>query len=217
MSIRDNGAQVEELNYTTVDASTIRIDSWKAATSTATMKAPPAPIASPEPIRVEEGNLLVVDKGVIRRGKTDYLWNEPAFAAKKSRDRSGQVMRKFAQIMEQQRLSLNEQWPLDLKQAIKLSDGELTAEMLVSATNTALPNHYLYVRPSPTGKSTQPLILENPELNKGAGSMVVYCDHHVGWVDGDALWKEATRLAALPKSRKDGIDLSDWTVPTSKP
>lgn len=174
-------------------------------------------MAPPEPIRAEEGNLLVVDKGVIRRGKTDYLWNEPAFAAKKSRDNSGQVMRKFALIMDQQRMSLNEQWPADFKHAIKLSDGELSAEMLVSATNTALPIHYLYVRPSSTGKSTQPMILENPELNKGAGSVVVYCDCHVGWVDGDALWKEATRLAALPKSRKDGIDLSDWTVPTYKP
>lgn len=98
----------------------------------------------------------------------------------------------------------------------KWSDGELVDKIFQSPGHPEIKNPFLYIRPDPRAKATQPILVQDPACNRGKGSVVCYADGHIGFVKGVGLWAEAQRLAALPKAaiKEQGIETSDWTVDT---
>lgn len=108
-------------------------------------------------------------------------------------------------------------YPLNLAELQKWSDGDLTDEMLRCPGRPEIAQPFLYVRPVPSAKAMQPVIVQDPACNRGAGSLVCYADGHIAYIKGaeaQALWVEAKRLAILPQAAlmNGGIKPSDWTT-----
>jgi prepilin-type processing-associated H-X9-DG protein len=110
----------------------------------------------------------------------------------------------------------DESWPADFAELKKWSDGDLDDKLFQCPGHPEIEQPFLYVRPSPTAKSVQPVILQDPACNRGQGSMVAYADGHVSYEKGavaTAMWEEAKRLATSPKAKTGGIETHDWTTP----
>jgi hypothetical protein len=107
-------------------------------------------------------------------------------------------------------------FPADLAELQKWSDGELVDKLFQSPGHPEIKAPFLYIRPDPRAKATQPILVQDPACNRGKGSVVCYADGHVAFVKDVGLWAEAQRLAALPKAavKEQGIETSDWTVDT---
>jgi hypothetical protein len=87
---------------------------------------------------------------------------------------------------------------------------DLPAKMLTDPGHPRIAAPFLYVRPAPSPKATQPVLLRDPDCDAGVGSVVCYADGHTAFVAGTALWTAAKRLAALPKAARRGIEAADW-------
>ena len=108
-------------------------------------------------------------------------------------------------------------WPHDDRMLIAWSGGELTDKIFRSPTHPDIQPAWIYVRPTPTASSSQPVLVSDPRCTDGRGCAVSYADGHVGNVKDPAIWTEAKRLAALPKAAAEGIGASDWTVWLERP
>jgi RNA polymerase sigma factor (sigma-70 family) len=115
-------------------------------------------------------------------------------------------------------LDQNECYPDNLAELMKWAKDnlpDLTDKALIDPGHPEIRQPFLYVRP--LGKrvpSYQPILVQDPACNLGAGSLVVYADCAVRFVKGTDLWDEAQRLAALPKAhiRDQGIEATDWIL-----
>lgn len=107
-------------------------------------------------------------------------------------------------------------WPASIAAVREWSEGELADAVFRSPSRPDIAEPYLYVRPDLRAKADQPVLVQDPACNRGRGSLVVYADGHVAFVQGGALWAEAQRLAVQPKAAvpQQGIAMSDWTVDT---
>jgi len=132
------------------------------------------------------------------------------------RANAGSNMRQIAMAMIAYGVDNDGRFPADLAEVRKWSDGELTDKQFQSPGHPEITAPFLYIRPDPRAKSTQPILVQDPACNRGKGSMVCYADGHVAYVQGSGLWVEAKRLAVLPKAaaKEQGIETTDWTVDT---
>jgi hypothetical protein len=103
-------------------------------------------------------------------------------------------------------------WPMDLKAIQDWSDGELVPKLFQDPRWPTDPDPFIYVRPSPTARAAQPVLLSRPTKGRSQIVLICYGDSHIGQVTGTAQWDEAKWLAALPKAREGGIEPSDWTT-----
>jgi hypothetical protein len=108
-------------------------------------------------------------------------------------------------------------WPLTLEELTKDFGKDMSEKVFRSPSAPGIAGAYLYVRPDPHAKATQPVIVEDPACNRGRGSMVGYGDGHVEFVRGTAAWDEARRLSQLPKAQDAGIAAEDWAPLNQRP
>lgn len=112
-------------------------------------------------------------------------------------------------------------WPVDMRSLIVWSQGDLSDKLLKVRWHADLEHPILYVRPTSTAPSQQPVILSDPACDRRGKVMVAYADGHVAPISdpeqAKAVWAEAQRLATLPKALAEGISKSDWTVGLEKP
>lgn len=139
----------------------------------------------------------------------------PAIAATRNAARKSKSGNQMRQLCLACLVSANEQdgaWPKSL--AAMLADPAMEGQIGEHLLRAPNPPHtpYLYVRPDPAADSDQPVLVEDPACNGGKGSMVAYADGHVSFVEGDAVWREAQRLAVLPHAATDGISREDWST-----
>ena len=109
-------------------------------------------------------------------------------------------------------------WPLDLPAIKAYSDGELPDKVFRDSRWPTDPDPFIYVRPSSTAKSAQPVLFSRPTTGRNPTVIVGYADGHIAYVPGTALFFEAHRLAGLRKARNAGIEGVDWvTLPELRP
>jgi hypothetical protein len=171
----------------------------------------------PDGLRLEGENALFADMVPLAVLSGAAL---PAFSQMCERSRranAGSNMRQIAMSAIGYQNDHEEQWPADFAELKKWSDGKLDDKLFQCPGHPEIKEPFLYVRPSPTAKGIQPVIIQDPACNRGQGSMVVYADGHFSYERGavaTAMWEEAKRLAALPKAKDGGIETRDWTTPT---
>lgn len=106
-------------------------------------------------------------------------------------------------------------WPADLA-ALRAAEPMLDASLFANPGHPEIAQPFCYVCPEPNPPSEQPVLVQDPACNDGAGSEVVYADGRSFFKAGTAMWDEAQRLIALPKTKESGVELEEWrTVPKS--
>jgi prepilin-type processing-associated H-X9-DG protein len=106
-------------------------------------------------------------------------------------------------------------WPKDLAE-LRQQTQSLNANIFRAPGDPTVANPYCYVRPVTTAISDQPVLVEDPTCEHGTGSIVCYADGHITYSHNLQLWNQARRLAALPKTAREGVDGHDWgLVPVS--
>lgn len=173
-------------------------------------------VVDPQGLRIDGENGIITDIMPLSIGAGMAL---PAISlARESarRANAGSNMRQIMLAMIAYGVDNDGRFPADLAEVRKWSDGELVDKIFQSPGHPEITAPFLYIRPDPRAKSSQPVLVQDPACNRGKGSMVAYADGHVGFVKGAGLWAEAQRLAALPKAavKEQGIEMSDWTVDT---
>ena len=110
--------------------------------------------------------------------------------------------------------SINDRWPPPSFEELA-KEHALPKQLFRSPSDPSVENPYLFVTPIADSSAQQPVLLENPACNKGAGLNICFGDAHVQWIKAPAaqrIWQEALRLAALPKAKNGGIELADWSA-----
>ena len=103
-------------------------------------------------------------------------------------------------------------WPTNLKFLVSVLP-EIKNEVEESGLKTMLnEEEVIYVRPVSNPTSDQPVIISNPKLFNQNQSIVGYADGHVGYVDGDEIWKIGKKLIQRSYIYDDdkGISMKDW-------
>ena len=106
----------------------------------------------------------------------------------------------------------NNQWPRSFDDMFTAMQGELPRSLLVDPAAPDAERPFVYVRPVPNAKSTQPVILSDP-ANDGGRCMVAYADGHIETHRGaraQQLWERAVELADDPTTAADGVDGQAW-------
>ncbi len=110
--------------------------------------------------------------------------------------------------------AINDRWPQPSFEELG-KEHALPKQLFRSPSDPSVENPYLFVTPIADSSAQQPVLLENPACNKGAGLNICFGDAHVQWVKSPAaqrIWQEALRLAALPKAKNGGIEPADWAA-----
>lgn len=108
-------------------------------------------------------------------------------------------------------------WPPDEQTLIAWSDGDVSEQLFMDPRDPDLTPAMLYVRPIPTARTSQPVLISNPRCTVGNAFLVAYADGHIERTKDLSLWHTAQRLARSPKALAEGISPEDWGIPTTKP
>ena len=163
-------------------------------------------------LRIDGENGLITDIMPLSIGAGMALPAISMMRESARRANAGSNMRQIALGLISYSCDYDGRFPADLAEVQKWSDGELVDKIFQSPGHPEITAPFLYIRPNPRAKATQPILVQDPACNRGKGSMVCYADGHVAYVKGVALWAEAKRLAVLPKAsaKEEGIETTDW-------
>lgn len=102
-------------------------------------------------------------------------------------------------------------WPRDLDD-LRAWAKDLSNDHFVVAGHSSIAMPFCYVPPFQGPADDQPVLVEDPACNFGSGSLVGYGDGRVVMVPGQAMWREALRLAALAQAGQRGIERGEWAT-----
>ncbi len=102
-------------------------------------------------------------------------------------------------------------WPRDLGDLLAWAK-ELTPRGAAQAGRPDLAEPFCYVQPKPNPPADQPVIVQDPAVHRGAGSLVGFAGGEVRFIPGDMYWREARRLSALPATRSEGVEAQAWAT-----
>lgn len=108
-------------------------------------------------------------------------------------------------------------WPPDEQTLIAWSEGDVSERLFTNPRDPDLKPAMLYVRPIPTVKTSQPVLISDPRCTVSNACLVVYADGHSETTKDLSLWHIAQRLARSPKALAEGIGPEDWGITTTKP
>lgn len=102
-------------------------------------------------------------------------------------------------------------WPRDLDD-LRSWAKDLPADAVSQAGRADIKVPFCYVQPRIGAPGDQPVLVQDVEINGGAGSLVGFVSGEVRYIPGNLYWNEARRLAALPEARVDGFDAQSWAT-----
>jgi hypothetical protein len=102
-------------------------------------------------------------------------------------------------------------WPRDLDD-LRAWAKSLSPQAIGQAGRPDIVEPFCYVQPRVAPPADQPVIVQDPALNRGAGSLVGFAGGEVRFIPGDLYWREARRLAALPETRSEGVAPAQWAT-----
>ncbi len=118
----------------------------------------------------------------------------------------------YAYTSKTEEFGQGDDFPLNLNALITAENLEPSA-----LQHPDFPNHptpCVYVRPSVTASSRQPMIVEDPALNQAGFGRLALCDTSFLLIRNTDLakriWIKAVELAESPKSASSGIEANDW-------
>jgi hypothetical protein len=103
------------------------------------------------------------------------------------------------------------QWPRDLADLQNWAR-DLAPEQFAAAGWPELATPFIYVQPVAGAPLDQPVLVQDPVMQAGRGSLVGFADGRVEFRSGALHWTEAQRLAALPEAREHGVLFSAWAT-----
>jgi hypothetical protein len=102
-------------------------------------------------------------------------------------------------------------WPRDLAD-LRARAADLGDEFFGCAGRPDLARPFIYVQPMVGAPEDQPVLVQDPAVNEGRGSLVGFVDGRVEFRAGPLYWSEANRLLALPSTLEQGAAPSDWAT-----
>lgn len=102
-------------------------------------------------------------------------------------------------------------WPRDLDD-LRAWAKDLPVDSIGQAGRPDIAKPFCYVQPRVSPPADQPVIVQDPAANRGAGSLVGFAGGEVRFIPGDLYWREARRLSELPDTRADGVDAAQWAT-----
>lgn len=102
-------------------------------------------------------------------------------------------------------------WPRDLDD-LRAWAKTLPADAFEQAGHPDLKQPFCYVQPRVGPPGDQPVLVQDPDANGGAGSLVGFASGEVRFIPGLLHWKEAKVLAGMPETRADGADAAMWST-----
>ncbi len=105
----------------------------------------------------------------------------------------------------------NNQWPRDIPDLLTWAS-DVDAEQVAAAGRPDLTAPFIYVQPIAGARGDHPVLVQDPAMQSGRGSLVGFADGRVEFQAGVLHWTEAKRLAALPEVRERGATLTEWAT-----
>jgi len=103
------------------------------------------------------------------------------------------------------------QWPRDLPDLLSWAS-DLDAEQIAAAGRPDLTTPFIYVQPIAGAHGDHPVLVQDPALHGGRGSLVGFADGRVEFQVGLLFWSEAKRLVALPEVHERGAAATEWAT-----